>query len=175
MIWIVVAVALVVVAVAVLVVSVGATLSKEHHASRMAHFNRSPQEVWEAISDFAEQAAWRSDLRRVKRLPDRNGRPVWEETDNRGQSLMMETVESRPPRRLVRRIANERLPFSGSWTMEIAEYGEVTSLTITEDGEVYNPVFRFVSRFIIGHAATIDKYLRDLGSKLGVDVTITGV
>ena len=44
---------------------------------------------------------------------------------------------------------------------------------ITEDGEVYNPVFRFMSRFIIGHAATLDQYLTALGKRLGVDVNIT--
>ena len=59
--------------------------------------------------------------------------------------------------------------------MEIAEYGEVASLTITENGEIYNPVFRFVSRFITGQTSTIDEYLRALGRKLGVEVTITGV
>ena len=59
--------------------------------------------------------------------------------------------------------------------MEIDNYGEVTSLTVTEDGEVQNPLFRFVSRFIMGQTATIDQYLRALGRKLGVDVTITGV
>jgi hypothetical protein len=35
-------------------------------------------------------------------------------------------------------------------------------LTITEEGEIYNPVFRFVSRFVIGYTATIDGYLARL-------------
>jgi hypothetical protein len=39
-----------------------------------------------------------------------------------------------------------------------------TELTITENGEVYNPLFRFVSRFIMGHAATIEKYQRDVAA-----------
>jgi len=39
---------------------------------------------------------------------------------------------------------------------------EGTLLTITEDDEVYNPIYRFVSRFIIGHTQTIDSYLNDL-------------
>ena len=37
---------------------------------------------------------------------------------------------------------------------------------ITENGEVYNPLFRFMSRFVFGHTATIDKYLEDLGQVL---------
>ena len=157
----------------VLVLVIGSMLPREHHVSRRAHFNRSPAEIWEVITDYAGQTAWRADVRRVERLPDRDGRQVWRETDKRGQGLMMETVESVAPRRLVRRIGNENLAFGGSWTYEIGEFGEVTSLTITEDGEVFNPVFRFMSRFIIGHAATLDQYLRALAKRLGVEVNIT--
>lgn len=41
---------------------------------------------------------------------------------------------------------------------------------ITERGEVYKPVFRFVSRFIIGHAATASAYLKSLGARFGATV-----
>ena len=174
MIWVLLAVG-VIVGASALVVLIGALLPKAHVVSRMALINRSPEDIWQVVTDYEDQASWRTDLRRVERLPDRAGHHVWEETDGRGQALMFETVESISPRRLVRRIANEDLAFGGSWTYEIGEYGEVTSLTITEDGEVYNPVFRFVSRFIVGHATTIDQYLRALGSKLGVEVTIRSV
>ena len=35
-------------------------------------------------------------------------------------------------------------------------------LTITEDGEVYNPFFRFMSRFVFGQTATLDEFVRNL-------------
>ena len=172
--WVLLAIAIVVGA-SGLVVLVGSLLPKAHVVSRMALFNRPPEEIWQVVIDYAGQTSWRSNLRSVERLPDRSGRQLWEETDSRGQSLMFETVESISPHRLVRRIANENLAFGGSWTYEIGLYGEVTSLTITEHGEVYNPVFRFVSRFIVGQTSTIDEYLRELGRKLGVEVSIRGV
>ena len=174
MVWVLIAIGSVV-AVSAVVVVIGAMLPKEHSVSRMAHYNRSPADIWEVITDYAGQVAWRSDLLRVERLPNRGGREVWQETDKRGQALDFETVESNSPRHLVRRIANENLQFGGAWTLDISDFGEVTSVTITENGEVYNPVFRFISRFIIGQTATIDGYLRDLGTKLGVDVDVTGV
>jgi len=80
-------------------------------------------------------------------------------------------IESIPPARLVTKIA-DKLPYGGMWTYELAPDGPGTSLRITEDGEVYNPIFRFVSRFVMGHTATIDASLRDLGKKLGEDVKI---
>jgi hypothetical protein len=48
-------------------------------------------------------------------------------------------------------------------------------VAITEHGSVYNPAFRFVSKFIMGHTATIDAYLRALGSRFGATVTPTSV
>lgn len=50
-----------------------------------------------------------------------------------------------------------------------------TPLAITEDGEVYNPLFRFVSRFLMGYDSTIDTFLRDIAKRVGQsDVVITG-
>ena len=172
MIWLLLALVLVI-GVPALVVSIGSMLPKEHVVSRRVHFNETPEELWEIVSDVGGQASWRADLDRVERLPDKEGRPVWREIDKRGQALTLETIESAPPRRLVRRIAGEHLSFGGSWIYEIGEYGEVTALTITEAGEVHNPVFRLISRFITGQSGAIDGYLRSLGKKLGVDVTIT--
>jgi hypothetical protein len=36
------------------------------------------------------------------------------------------------------------------------------SLTITERGEVYNPFFRFVSRYVMGHTQSIDEFMAAL-------------
>ena len=172
MIWVVLAIS-VVLGASALVVLIGSRLPRNHLVSRKAHYNASPEDLWEVISDFGSQPGWRHDIRRVERLPDRGGRPVWQEIDKRGQALTMETEESNPPRRLVRRIADEHLSFGGRWIMDVGAFGEVTSLTVTEDGETYNPALRFISRFIIGQTSTIDGYLRALGKKLGADVTIT--
>jgi hypothetical protein len=70
------------------------------------------------------------------------------------------------------RIADKDLPYGGQWTYELEPQGLQTALRITEDGEIYNPVFRFVSRFVMGHTATIDNYLRALASRTGDSITI---
>lgn len=174
MIWVFAAI-LLIIGVSALIVLIGSLLPAKHSISRMAQYNKAPEDIWEVVTDFAKQDTWRNDVRRVERLPDRNGRQLWQEVDKRGQAMTLETVEAIRPRRLVRRIADDNRMFGGQWTYEIGDYGEVTSLTITEDGEIYNPVFRFVSRVITGQTATTDQYLKALGAKLGVDVTIMGV
>lgn len=71
-------------------------------------------------------------------------------------------VEQDPPRRLVTAIVDKKLPYGGSWTYEFAPAAGGTTLTVVERGEVYNPVFRFVSRYVIGHTRTLDAYFADL-------------
>jgi hypothetical protein len=69
------------------------------------------------------------------------------------------------------RIASDDLPFGGTWTYEIAAADGGATLRITEDGLVKNAFFRFMSRFIFGHTATMEQYLKDLGKKFGEEVT----
>ena len=57
------------------------------------------------------------------------------------------------------------------WTYELTPADSGTLLTITESGEVYNPIFRFISRFVIGHTGTMEGVLRALGTKHGETVT----
>ena len=43
---------------------------------------------------------------------------------------------------------------------------EGTALTITEDGEIYNPIFRVLSKVVFSPYATIDTYQADLRKRL---------
>jgi hypothetical protein len=73
---------------------------------------------------------------------------------------------------LKRRIASENVPYSATWTYLLRADGGHTVVRIREDGEVYNPVFRFVSRFVIGQTRTMDAYLRALGKATGENVEV---
>jgi uncharacterized protein YndB with AHSA1/START domain len=155
-----------------LVALAGSLLPKSHRASRRATFHQSPETLWRVLTDCAAMPSWRTTLRAIERLPDRDGHEVWQETDRRGRKLRLETVEAVPPRRLVGRIADPKLPFGGTWTYEITPVADGSTLTITEDGEIYNPVFRFVARFILGYTGTMEAYLRALAAKFGEQVVI---
>jgi uncharacterized protein YndB with AHSA1/START domain len=154
-------------AVAVLIILlVGAILPEKHVATRTYHFDADPEKVWNLITDFQGQTRWRPKLERVERLPSQNGHEVWREVEGRRRQLSFETVECSPPHILVRRIVDEGLPFGGSWTFEIVPDTSGSRLTITENGEVRNALFRFVSRFIIGHTTGIETYASNLRQAL---------
>jgi hypothetical protein len=157
------------IAIVLLIVIIGMTLPVAHVASRKARFRQPPQVVFDAISGPGE---WRGDLAKIEPLPSVNGRQRWKEISKRGDAITFELMDSTPPLRRVTRIADENLPFSGGWTFEIAPAAGGSTLRITERGEVTNPIFRFVSRFIIGHYRTIDTYLNDLARKFGETLEI---
>ena len=84
------------------------------------------------------------------------------------RDVPVDVVESDPPRRLVTRVKETEKMFGGTWTIAIAPTAtDGTTVTITEDGWVGNPIFRFVSRFVIGHHATMDGMLKQVAKTLG--------
>jgi uncharacterized protein YndB with AHSA1/START domain len=149
---------------------IGYVLPTSHVASASARFAASPDSIWASLTDVPVFPTWRPGLLRVEVLPDENGQRGWREF-GKHEAVTYRVTESVPPRRLVTRIADQNLPYGGSWTYDLTPDGSGTRLTITENGEVYNPIFRFVSRFIMGYTATMESVLRALGSKHGETVT----
>lgn len=149
------------------VAAVGFLLPVAHTARREQPLAAPPDVVWRVITDVGAFPSWRGDVTRVERMPDREGRTVWIEEGSAGR-LPMAVEHSEPPRRLVTRI-EPGLPFGGTWTYEIAPAGAGSLLTITEDGEVYNPIFRFMSRFIFGHDGTLAAYMTAIDKKISAE------
>lgn len=153
-----------------LVVIVGMLLPVGHVASVRVRLHQSQEAVWKVLTDFENHPSWRSGLTKMERLSDRDGLAVWREEGKFGP-LTYEITEQQPSERMVTTIADPGLPYGGSWTYEIAPEGEGCSVTITERGEVKNPVFRFMSRFVFGHHATAEAYLGDLAGRFGEEAS----
>jgi hypothetical protein len=161
--WLLIAVA-VLAAIVGAVALIGAMLPKSHLASRSSRFPQPPQAIWDVITGPPD---WRPDIRASEKLEPREGRRTWREIDKHGQAIIYQSVEETPPRRLVTRIADPKLPFGGTWTQEINPDPNGSVLTITEAGEIYNPIFRFMARFVFGYSGSIDGYLKALHAKFG--------
>jgi hypothetical protein len=145
--WILVALALVVV-LAVLVgvvATIGTRLPRQHVASRTLRVQRTPQEVWPILIQITAAS-----------------------------SVPVDLVEQHEPRRMVTRVKETEKMFGGTWTCVITPEPGGSTLTITEDGWVGNPIFRFMSRYVIGHHATIDGVLKQVAAKLSEEVALSG-
>lgn len=117
---------------------IGARLPREHRASRTVRLPRPPADVWVVVTRNASAA-----------------------------SVPVDVLESTPPFRLVTRVKESETHFGGTWTIAIAPVDDGSTLTITEDGWVANPIFRFISRYVIGYYATMDALLKSVAKELG--------
>ncbi|HEY6194805.1 MAG TPA: hypothetical protein VI504_07145 [Candidatus Eisenbacteria bacterium] len=153
----------------VLAVLLGLMLPRRHVAVTTAVLDRPVGEVWLAISDMESQAAWRSDLKGVKRLPDHAGHPVWMQKTDMGD-WPLEVTEVSPPVWLVAAVADSSQGFGGTWTYELLALRAGTRVTITERGFIDSPFYRFLAWFVFGLHASQETFLRDLGRHFGESV-----
>ncbi|WP_428261329.1 SRPBCC family protein [Haliangium sp.] len=176
------------------IVLIGGLLPRDHEAGRVAVFAAAPSEVYAVVADLEAMPTWRSDLVDVRPLdlapadpaassgstatatdpvpasaepPDipPGAQAAYREVGARGP-VTLAVLERDPPRRLVLYLAGMGPGFVGTWTFDLAPDPAGTRLTLTERGEIENPVFRFLSRFVIGYTTAIDAYLDDLGAHL---------
>lgn len=128
---------------------VGLALPREHVAARRARFASPPERVWDAMVELSEQVAAREKM------------PIEIELDDR-------------PRARITRIVDDKLPFGGRWYYELEpvdlQPGAGTRVTITEAGFVKLPMFRIFTT--LAPNVTKTKFLRQLGGKLSVPVTV---
>jgi uncharacterized membrane protein len=145
------------VALVAVVAIIGAMLPKQHTATRSAVVRKQPREVYALIRDFGSAPKWRKELKRVEVLT-----PTRFREHGQHDAVTYDVLDDQPGQRLVTRIADQNLPYSGSWTYQFEAVPEGTRVTITENGEVSNPIFRFLSRFVFGQTKTMDDYLAAL-------------
>jgi uncharacterized protein YndB with AHSA1/START domain len=146
------------------IVVIGWSLPVKHVATKSVQLSAPADSVYALISTPENYTSWRADVKKVD-VTTENGVTRFREEGGNGP-ILFEITEKVPPRRFVTTIAYKSLPFGGRWIYEVVPAAAGSRLTITEEGEVYNPVFRFVSRYIMGHTATIDGYLQALQKRL---------
>ena len=127
------------------IAAVGALLPRTHKASRTLRVKRGPADVWPVILQATQTS-----------------------------SVPVDVLESVPPHRLVTRVSESERNFGGTWTIVLAAEPLGTAVTVTEDGWVANPIFRFVSRLVIGHHATMDALLKQVAKALSEEPVLSG-
>jgi hypothetical protein len=152
-----------------IVALIGSRLPKSHVASRSILLHRSPQDVYAVVRDFEAAPKWRADVKRIE-VDVRAGGPVHFREEGKHGTVNYALVEDVPATRMVTRILDTDLGYSGQWTYMFAPESGGTRVTIREDGEVSNVIFRFMSHYVFGQTSTIDSYLTSLARHFGEDV-----
>jgi uncharacterized protein YndB with AHSA1/START domain len=143
------------------IVFAGYMLPVGHVATHTRVIAAPPDRIAAVLSDVTRFPEWRKDVDRVEVV---SSAPLTWREHSGSDRITFEITDNGLPDRLVTRIADRDLPFGGTWTWALAPEGNGTRVTITEHGEVYNPIFRVMSRFVFGHTATMDQYLADLNA-----------
>jgi hypothetical protein len=151
---------------------IGTSLPIDHHASCGASFDGPPRYLFEAIADDGSSTRWRPDIASVLLVSGIGPTALWRETDIHGNAITYRTTAYADGTKLARTINFvPGMPFGGTWTFAISP-DEVSPrdrssgrsyVSISEDGQIYNPVFRFLARYVFGYTQGMDTYLDDLG------------
>jgi uncharacterized protein YndB with AHSA1/START domain len=153
-----------------LIALIGSRLPLAHTASRSILLHQSPAQVYAVVRDFAAAPTWRPDVKRIDIQPQSNG-PLHFREEGKHGSVNYELAEDIPAQKIVTRILDTNLGYSGKWTYVFTAEDGRTRVTITEDGEVSNPLFRFMSVYVFGQTATMDAYLTSLAKRFGENAT----
>lgn len=145
-----------------MVTLIGSRLPVSHVATRSVWLPQLPETVYELVRDLPKASSWRSDVSSVEILGETEGKLRYREHGKQGD-VTYELVQDLKGQRIVTRIVDQDLGYSGSWTIDFTDENKGTRVRITEKGEVSNVMFRFMSRYVFGHTATIDQYLTELG------------
>ncbi|TGN10347.1 LIC10604 family protein [Leptospira ilyithenensis] len=141
---------------------IGRFLPVAHTVSLSRVFPSSPEIIYRKIKSFQDYPLWRPDLKLIQPVDSIS----WKETDSHKNVMTYSFVRDEKNRLIESKIMDEDKPFGGSWTFELKIVPDGTELTITENGRVFSPVFRFVSKYIFGHTATIKAYISYMEKEL---------
>lgn len=123
------------VAVVGVIALIGFFLPVSHVASRSAEFDKPVEQVFALMSNPAAYEQW------------------W-----LGATVKSEVVEMVPPSKVVTRVVGET-QFGGTWTIDITPTPAGSRVTITERGEIYNVLFRALSKLVLGYTRTMESCL----------------
>lgn len=147
----------------------GSALPRDHVASSRITLPHPADSIWMIVRNPAALVGHWHDLTEARRVDDPSGREAWEEKVS-GFDMRFIIEESTPPTRFVTRIdSTPDAVFGGRWVYELAPEGTGTTVTVTEEGWVSNPLFRLMSK-LGGQHGNIDGYLTALGRMFGTDV-----
>lgn len=146
------------------VIGIGMLLPQSHVVARSMLLKQKREDVYALISNMKGAPEWRKDIEMVEEVKDESGETLYREK-SKHNVLTYRIVKREAPQKFATTIADKDAPFGGSWIFDLAEEGGGTRITITERGEVYSPVFRFMAKFVFGHHKTMEAYLTDLAKR----------
>jgi hypothetical protein len=144
----------------------GLFLPKSHKFTKTAFLKYDPENIWVYITNIEHYPNWRPAVKKVEVVSTNPaGLTSWMEYYRFNNRTMYQITEATPYSDLVIKTADKEAYSSCKWTVNIKEAENGTLLTITEEGEIYNPLFRSIAK-IKGVDKPLTDYIGDLKNGL---------
>ena len=151
----------------------GTTLPVDHTTTVTGIVAAPPTKVFDLITEIANGATWRREVKSVKLLPPVSGpngsEDHWIEDLGHGQTMTFLAVrtDDLTPQGHARRQVLLDVPgaaYGGTWTYEISPGPAPvqTTLSITEAGYIHPPIYRFMMTHVLGMTYNLNQYMSDI-------------
>ena len=138
---------IIIVALIVLPVIIGFLMPVRYEGRTIVEYNRSVQEVWDALQDVEAHPMTGRMMKSVETLPSDEGRPAWKEDMGRGEVITVRTTIFDPPHHVIREMSSASVNMISRWeyALEPADQGchvTLSGVTDIERGTWHTPIFR---------------------------------
>lgn len=164
--WLLIIAGILLLSILVLLV-IGLLQPVKHSVTRSIRLQEKPEVIFALIADMTNAPTWSSTVEKVEPLSAQDGHAMARCTLKwGGMQMVMTQIECTPPARLVTSMAKDNGTVLGTWTYQITPDSGGCTVSLTEEGELKNPLFRALAR-MRGLDANITQTLHDLGAKFG--------
>ena len=152
-----------IVAIIAIVLIVGFTLPSERTFTRTSVLKSDIDKVYNLVTDFKNQATWRSDVKEIIVIDDN----TWTEVPKKGTAITFK-VKQKVENVIFEIEIIEPKNFQGYWVGTFKQNAlNETAIEFKEVVTISNPFFRTLSYLFIDLDKTMDLYLQNLKQKLG--------
>jgi hypothetical protein len=148
----------------------GMSVPEHYAATVVAQVPGDPVTVFAALSDPERRPQWAPGVARIGQVSDDLlGRPVWRELDPTNDRFEFSVVSAEFPVWCTTTTKPEEIGVAATWTWTVAPAGTGTAVTLSEEGEISNPLFRGIWALRYGAYQQVEQDLAALSRHLGGD------
>jgi hypothetical protein len=144
----------------------GCLVPRGHVATRTLALRQSPESVWAVLRDGESWPSWWGLLKAVERQTE-GGREQWRLDYKDGNRFVLDVVEATAPWHMALKIDDVKKLFEGRWVYDVDAVEGGSRVTLTEHGEITNPLIRLMARMMMDPHMYIDMHLKALAAKFG--------
>ena len=157
---------------------IGFLMPVRYEGATTVAFDRSLDDVWDALQDAEAHPMTGRMMKSVESLPSDGPGPAWREDMGRGEVITVTTTSYDPPTHMVREMRSAAVRMTSTWEYRLEPDGEgsvvsVTGVTDIHRGTWHTPLFRVMMVLGGGVKKGLDIQLDMVAATLGTEARPT--